>query len=117
MKQYLVALFCVLFTPLIYSATVIQGNDTTNVPKGFKTPVTAKVIDPQTGTLYVGITNSTAQNQSGAYSVSKVARPNATTVPVFSGIAKDTTDTTLTNQTIEYLQCDSRRFKVIRNSV
>jgi len=106
MKWYFSATLFLLTAPYCYSAMVVQGNDP-DAPKGFLTPVTAKVFDTQTGTFYVGIQDNAAPNQSGKYAVSQAFRPDPTTVNSFTGIAQDnltgTPPVTLTNQTIEFL--------------
>jgi hypothetical protein len=106
MKWYSNAALFLLSAPYCYGAMVVQGNDP-DAPKGFLTPVTTKVLDSKTGTMYVGIQDNAAPDQSGTFAVSRAYRPDPTIVNSFAGIALDnlagTPPVTLTNQTIEFL--------------
>lgn len=82
-----------------YGVLIIEGNSTAT-PYGFASPVTTKVLDTQSGTWYVGITNGTSPANSGTFALSKVLRPTFQVKPQFTGIA---TNAAVQNQTIELL--------------
>ncbi len=79
------------------ATVIVEGNDT-SAPRGFLTPVTAKVFDRRTGTFFVGLA---AGSSPSAFTISKAERPTFTTTPRFTAVLASTSG--LLSATIEFL--------------
>lgn len=95
-KRKLIFLLYLFFINSHIEAVVIKGNDTTNPPFGFTTPIATTTYNTFTGSFIVGLAGS-----GDLFNISIATRPNFLSAPQFTPVLSATTN--LKTNPVEFL--------------